>query len=88
MYMQAYERDMFFPKYTLLILGRYGRNWWRRDSPPNLSCTADEREKVLLSMLAVSESPFLGVNDVKRTTTPGIVRNCSSDTPCTITYGY
>ena len=62
------------PKYLLLITGWYRRFWWRVEQP-EINCTADERESVLPSFLAISQLGFVDEtgdhNDVL--TTPGIV---------------
>ena len=66
---------MRFPKYLMLITGWHRRFWWRVEQP-EVSCTADERESVLPSMLAITQLVFLDEmgdhND--NVTTPGIVR--------------
>ena len=73
-YVQAYHRGIRYPEYVVLTLGRFRRNWWRQEIS-GLTCTADQRESVMLSSLAFTESYFLNeVKDANVTATSGIVR--------------
>lgn len=75
-YMQAYYRDIYFPKHLVFTIGRFRRFWWRVEYP-GLNCTADQRESVLHHSLSFSDSPFLDEeNDVNLTTSFGLVRPC------------
>lgn len=61
------------PQYLLLTIGWYNRFWWKVEQA-GLNCTADQRESVLSSSLAVTDEVFLdAANDVNLTTTAGIV---------------
>ncbi len=71
--MQAFKRGIHLPRYLFLTIGWYDRFWWKVDQP-GLSCTADQRESVLLSTLAVTDEFFIDETSyVNLTTTPGIV---------------
>lgn len=81
-YMQAYYRDIYFPKHLVFTIGRFRRFWWRVEYP-GLNCTADQRESVLHHSLSFSDSPFLDEeNDVNLTTSFGLVRPCIIDIAC------
>ena len=71
---------MRYPKYLFLITGWHRRFWWRVEQP-EINCTADERESVLPSSMAISQLVFLDEegdhNDIP--TTPGIVINKMND---------
>lgn len=56
-----------------MTLGRFRHEWWRQVIP-GLTCTADQRERVMSSSIAFTESYFLDEEkDANLTTTPGIV---------------
>ena len=70
---QAYHRNMFFPNFLLLTTGWNSRYWWRKEQA-NLTCTPDQREKVIFYALAVTQLNFLEDEDNDSlSTTPGIV---------------
>ena len=74
---QAYKRNIRYPRYLLLTLGWYSQLWWRLEGEgENLNCTVEERESVLSSSLAFLQFSFLnGTSEVDRNlvTTSGIV---------------
>ena len=71
---QAYHRGIRYPKHIVMTLGRFRRFWWRQEVP-DLNCTADERESVLFSSLAITENHFLDEEkDINITASSGIVR--------------
>ena len=58
----------------MMVPAWYDRFWWKLDYGVNITCTVEERERVLLSSLALLSSEFLNETaDVNRTTTTGIV---------------
>ena len=70
---QAYHKDIHYPKHIVITIGRSRRLWWRQEVP-GLNCTADQRESVLPSSLAVTENRFLyEENDGNVTSTSGMV---------------
>ena len=68
--LQAYHRGLHLPRHLVLTIGWYSNFWWREDEP-GLTCTVEEREKVLANSLVVSDEIFLGDADAINTT--GIV---------------
>ena len=76
---QAFHRDIHLPRYVLLTFGWYSQFWWKEEQPA-LTCTADERESVLPSTLAITDEVYIqeDSSEINRTTTPGIVNiSCS-----------
>ena len=72
-HLQAYKKGIFFPKFLLLTLAWYEESWWKVDTE-NLSCTVDQREKVLESSLAFIHIEYLNeAEHANRNTTTGIV---------------
>ena len=61
-------------RYVLLTMGWYSRFWWRAEQP-GLSCTAEQRESVLSSTLAVTDEVFIDDSQANLTITPGIVNH-------------
>ena len=61
------------PQFLVLTIGWYVNSWWRMEEP-NLNCTADERESVVQSSLAILDDFLLfETGDIDISTTPGIV---------------
>ena len=78
--MQAYHKGIHYPKHIVITLGHSRRLWWRQEVP-GLNCTADQRESVLPSSLAVIRNRFLDEEkDGNVTATSGMVRQNSY--PC------
>ena len=72
-HMQAYNKDIHYPKHIIMTPGRSRKFWWRQEIP-GLNCTADQRESVLPFSLSVTENYFLDEDkDANITTTSGIV---------------
>ena len=64
---------LYLPQYLFMTPGWYSRLWWRVDDS-GLTCTVQQRERVLANSLAFLHFVFLNeVADVNLTTTPGIV---------------
>ena len=72
-FIQAYFRGIYRPRYLLLTVAWYSRFWWRVEGE-GLPCTANQRERVLLSTLGFTGTVFLDPADVNITTSMGIVR--------------
>ena len=53
-------------------MGWYSRFWWKEEQP-GLTCTAEQRESVLLHTLAVTDEVFIDEGQANLTITPGIV---------------
>ena len=55
-YMQAFRRGVHYPTHLLLTFQWYEERWWlkenRAGSDVNLTCTAEQREGVLMHSLA------------------------------------
>ena len=58
--LQAYHRGLHLPRHLVVTIGWYSDFWWREDVP-GLTCTVEEREKVLANSLVVSDEIFLDV---------------------------
>ena len=72
-HIQAYKQGIMPPQHIFLTVAWYSDQWWTVDTE-GLSCTMEQRERVLLTTLAVRASGFLDVvNDVNLTTDTGIV---------------
>ena len=56
--MQAYEQGIFYPRNLFLFYGWYSDNWWVGSDSESLSCTQEERERVISSGLAVVQDEF------------------------------
>ena len=73
--LQAYHRGLHLPRHLLVTIGWYSDFWWREDEP-GLTCTVEEREKVLANSLVVSDEIFLDIErDADVITATGIVRS-------------
>ena len=76
-FLQAFCRGIHYPTHLLLTFQWYEERWWLKESGAsdvNLTCTAEERESVLMHSLAFNFvlSDYLKNQDV--TTDVGIVR--------------
>ena len=67
---QAYLSGMRYPSYMFLTFASYAPRWWERMTVDD-ECTPEERESVLLNMLAPLHFQFL--TDLNATTDTGIV---------------
>ena len=67
---QAYHRGLLYPRHLFLTYGWYVQDWWL-DEDRNLSCTAQERERVLARSFALLQFDFLDGRNL--TTDTGIV---------------
>ena len=72
-FMQAYEQEIFYPRNLFLFYGWYLDNWWvSSDSEGHgLSCSQEQRERVISSGLAVVQDESL--SDCSKNTGTGIV---------------
>ena len=80
-YIQAFRRGVRYPTHLLLTFQWYEERWWLKEngaSDVNLTCTAEERERVLTHSLAFNFvlSDYLKNRDV--TTDVGIVRRLAA----------
>lgn len=72
--MQAYKKNLRLPQYLFVTIGWYRDFWWT-ESYPNLTCTVEEIESMILSSLSLSDEIYLDrERDANITTTSGIVR--------------
>ena len=80
--LQVYDTITRLPyRYVLLTMGWYSRFWWKEEQP-GLTCTAEQRESVLLHTLAVTDEVFINEGQANLTITPGIVDQVTSDSVC------
>ena len=64
---QAYRRGLRYPRHLFIFMAWYQGRWWlRRDE--NETCTAEERETVLLHALLVHHFNFEVPDDYNTTT--------------------
>ena len=70
--MQAYEQGIFYPRYLFLFYGWYSDSWWIGSDSENLTCTQEERERVVRSGLAIVNDEAL--SDCSKNISTGIVR--------------
>ena len=71
-YMQAYEQGIFYPRNLFLFYGWYSDNWWVGSDSEGLSCTLEERERVVSSGLAIVNDEAL--SNCSKNIDTGIVR--------------
>jgi hypothetical protein len=71
MFMQAYEQELFYPRNLFLFYGWYSDNWWVGNRSEGLSCSQEDRERVVSSGLAVVQDEFR--SDCSRNISTGIV---------------
>ena len=70
-FMQAYEQEIFYPHNLFLFYGWYSDNWWVSSDSEGLSCSQEQRERVISSGLAVVQDESL--SDCSKNTGTGIV---------------
>ena len=70
--MQAYKEGILYPRNLFLFYGWYADSWWVGSESENLSCTLEERERVVSSGLAVVVDE--AISDCSRSISTGIVR--------------
>ena len=70
--MQAYEQGIFYPHYLFLFYGWYSDSWWIGSDSENLTCSQEERERVIRSGLAIVNDEAL--SDCSKNISTGIVR--------------
>jgi hypothetical protein len=73
LYVQAYEQGIFYPRNLFLFYGWYDDNWWVGSDSEGLSCTPEERERVVRSGLAIVNDEAL--SDCSKNISTGIVRS-------------
>ena len=73
--MQAYRQEVLYPRYLFLFYGWYNDQWWIGSKHENLSCTVEQRERVIRSGLAILQDELIS-NCLKYAET-GIVSFCS-----------
>lgn len=66
---QAYEKNMKYPRFLIILMGWYEGKWWLRESDE--SCSSKEREEILEYALSVHHFTYRIPNNL--TTTSGIV---------------
>ena len=70
--MQAYEQEIFYPRNLFLFSGWYSDNWWiGNNTGEGLSCTEEQRERVISSGLVVVQDEIR--SDCSKNTSTGIV---------------
>ena len=84
-YMQAYEQGIFYPRNLFLFYGWYSDNWWVGSDSEGLSCSLEERERVVSSGLAIVNDEAL--SDCYTNISTGIMRYIIS-MPCKFTFGF
>ena len=70
--MQAYEQGIYYPRNLFLFYGWYADQWWVGDDSENLTCTQEDRERVISSGLAIVFDEAL--SDCSKNISTGIVR--------------
>lgn len=71
---QAYHRGYRYPRYLFLTYRWYSNNWWLMETEnENLTCSQQERQVVLPSMLAFLHYPYLEFEGLNVVTDTGIV---------------
>jgi hypothetical protein len=70
--MQAYEQGIFYPRSLFLFYGWYADNWWVGSANEGLSCSQEDRERVVQSGLAIVNDEAL--SDCSKNISTGIVR--------------
>jgi hypothetical protein len=70
--MQAYEQGIFYPRNLFLFYGWYSDSWWVGSDSEGLSCSQEERERVVRSGLALLNDE--AITDCSNYISTGIVR--------------
>lgn len=70
--MQAYKQKIFYPRNLFLFYGWYVDQWWVGSESENLTCTQENRERVISSGVAVVQDEFR--SDCSKNISTGIVR--------------
>ena len=68
---QAYREEIIYPRYLFLFYGWYNGQWWIGSEKENLSCTAEQRKRVVRSGLAALQDEL--ISDCLRYAETGIV---------------
>ena len=70
--MQAYKREMLYPKYVWIVYGWFSQSSWTNAN--NVDCTVDQLRMVLEGGISVEVFPI--PEDKNRETISGMVRIC------------
>ena len=71
---QAYRQEVLYPRYLFLFYGWYNDQWWIGSKNENLSCTAEQRKRVISSGLAPLQDEL--ISDCLKYADTGIVSLC------------
>ena len=69
--MQAYKQGIYYPQYLFIFIGWYSDQWWIGNENENLSCTVEQRERVISSSLAPLQEEY--ITNCSRIVDSGIV---------------